>query len=467
MSLFDKESVRDIAQWARAQDPAKVSPTAVRQCKLLILDTIGCALAALEEHEAAHAVAAIGEMGGAAQSSVVGSKAKTSAVNAVLANGILVRQLDLNDFTVGEGPKGPVIGGHPSDNIPVGLAVGEWKGNSGRDVINAIVLGYELYHRLKDMYDRKKPWDGTSLSSIVAASMTGRLMGLNEDQFAQALALAVMRAPTPRLVRSGKISAAKFLANALVAQSSVTACVLAANGMTGPLAILDEPTEGMRSIFLEDIDWKDLVAPVQGEHAIVKSNVKAFPCLATGQGAAAAGIKMHELVKGKLGDIGSIDVIMLDHPFIKGQQDDPDRANPNSREAADHSFYFIPVTAMIDGELTPRQFRDNRWFDPQVMGLMKKTSMKSDPTWAKRAPNGYPCSLRVKMKDGTEHFTEVDYPPGYSKAGSGLVQQEIEDKFDSVTKTAIDDKKRKAIKAAVANLENEKSIGGLMDLTRG
>ena len=61
-------------------------------------------------------------MGGAPQCTVIGSATKTSAPNAVLVNGSLIRILDLNDYV---NTKSGQIGGHPSDNIPVALAAGE------------------------------------------------------------------------------------------------------------------------------------------------------------------------------------------------------------------------------------------------------------------------------------------------------------------------------------------------------
>ena len=77
---------------------------------------------------------------------MIGSTAKTSAPNAILVNGALIRILDLNDYVTNA--KGE-IGGHPSDNIPVALAAGEMCGSSGQDVIAAIVLGYEIFGRAK------------------------------------------------------------------------------------------------------------------------------------------------------------------------------------------------------------------------------------------------------------------------------------------------------------------------------
>src|SRR5438552_7092509 len=225
-------AIEQLANWAmqpRAQD---IPEAAVNQAKVLLLDTIGCGYAAYEE-EAAHAVlATLKELGGAPQCTVIGSAIKTSAPNAVLVNGSLIRILDLNDYV---NTKSGQIGGHPSDNIPVALAAAELAGSAGRDVLAAIVLGYEIYGRLKELMDRDSDWDGVTVSGFVAPAMAGRLLGLDKGQLAQALALSGARAVTPAAVRQGDISAAKSVANALVAQNGMQATILAKHGLTGPL----------------------------------------------------------------------------------------------------------------------------------------------------------------------------------------------------------------------------------------
>src|SRR6202000_1697648 len=133
----------------------------------------------------------------------------------------------------------PESGGHPSDNVPVALAVGEWKKSSGAEILASIVLGYEIFGRLKTLMDPVGTWDEVTISGLVAPAMAARLMRLDETQFAHALALGAARAATPAIVRGGHISAAKSIANALVAQSGVQGVLLAAHGATGPLAVLD------------------------------------------------------------------------------------------------------------------------------------------------------------------------------------------------------------------------------------
>src|SRR5437588_10175884 len=167
-------TIEQLTDWVLAQRTQDIAAAAVNQAKILLLDTIGCGYAAYEE-EAAHAVlATLKDMGGTPQCTVIGSATRTNAPNAVLVNGSLIRILDLNDYV---NTKSGQIGGHPSDNIPVARAAGEFAGASGREVLAAIVLGYEIYGRLKEVMDRDGDWDGVTVSGFAAPAMAGRLMG--------------------------------------------------------------------------------------------------------------------------------------------------------------------------------------------------------------------------------------------------------------------------------------------------
>src|SRR5215203_518136 len=63
-----------------------------------------------------------------------------------------------------------------------------------------------------------------------------------------------------------------------------------------------------------------------------------------------------------------------------------DRRYPQSREAADHSFTFLPAVALLDGELTLRQFENSRWKQPLVRRLMQRISLEGAPDLNQRAP---------------------------------------------------------------------------------
>ena len=226
--------------------PADIPRAAIEQAKLLLLDTIGCGLAASEQPAARNVLEAMANTGGAPQCTVIGSAAKTSFPNAVLANGMLIRVLDFNDYVIE--PDGS-IGGHPSDNIPVALGGRRIrKAAAARMCLRPLLLGYELYGRCKGFLDRRSPWDGSSISGIVAPVMAGWLMRLDRSTLAHAVALSVARTATSAAVRWGEMSAAKSLANALVAQNGVQAALLARHGVTGPQDGLRSPARDAGSV---------------------------------------------------------------------------------------------------------------------------------------------------------------------------------------------------------------------------
>ena len=99
------------------------------------------------------------------------------------------------------------------------------------------------------------------------------------------------------------------------------------------------------------------------------ANVKAFPCLATGQSVVAAGIEMHRRLGGKVDGLSGFKLVIPDTPGLRRQKDDPGRIKPASREAADHSFNFLAAVSLIDGEFGLAQFDGERWNDPQGLRL--------------------------------------------------------------------------------------------------
>lgn len=457
-----RSAVQLLADWAVGIRTEDLPAAWLTQAKLLLLDSIGCAIAAKPEKVCQGVIAACRSVGGADQCSIIGEAQGTDLAHAVLANGTLVRMLDLNDYVVVQGKNGPQIGGHPSDNIPVALAAGEARKKSGPDVLASIVVGYETFGRVKSFMDRKGAWDGVTISGFVSPLMAGRLMGLGADRLAHAIALSGARAATPAIVRHGGISSAKSIANALVAESGVEATLLAEQGLTGPLAIL-EHERGMRPVFPIGDVAKVLSEPLPAQAYIMLSNVKAYPCVATAQSAVAAALEAHKAMQGKIDGIARVEVTMIDNPFIHDQQTDPKRVHPRSREGADHSFQYVVAVALTDGVFGPAQFEEGRWLDPKILALMEKIEMNRDAALNPHATGSYPCRVTVHEKNGKKHIVERLYPPGYSKGG--LAQSDVVDKFNSVA-SALPASRRERIIAAALELDRAGSLQNLTSALR-
>lgn len=381
------------------------SAPAVKKAKLLLLDAIGCGL--LGAHEAVSlAVARTCTSDG--ECLLFGHGRKAPLLDAVLMNGVSVRALDFNDYLVNIVDSEPETGGHPSDNIPVALSVGSVYGRSGVEILAAIVRGYELYARLQAMMDRDGPWDNVSVSGIVAPAIAGILIGLDETQMAHALALGLSRAAMPAIVRREKLSSAKTLANAPIAQAGVQSALLAEAGVTGPLSILDDAL-GLRHLFAR-YDPARLTHPMPNDGAIMQARIKMYPCVNTGQGVVAAALSLHAQLTDGPFSLSRIELVMPDYRIIARQQTDPHRRRPTTRETADHSFPFLAAVSLIDGAFGLRQFENDRWRDARVLSLMEKIEMQRDSGMNGREPYPFPCTISAAGRNGRNYIAESAGP---------------------------------------------------------
>jgi 2-methylcitrate dehydratase len=448
--------IEQLAAWVLAVRYEQLSETAIRHAKLLLLDSIGCALAALEENEFRAAVTAAEKLGGTPECTIIGSQAKTSAPNAALANGALLRALDLNDIYWG-----PNRGGHPSDDIATVLAAAERSSATGREVIAAIALGYEINGRLRDITVAEGNFDYTTLSVLVASATSGRLLGLNEDQLANALALGATFAPSLGVVRGGQISAAKWLGTGLASHTGLLAALLAAEGLSGPRGVMEDP-HGWSDVVQPGAELSRLAAPAKSDFRIEHASVKAYPCVMTGQTSVAAALRLRQQLGG--GDIERIEVRLPDVPMMRSHVSNPQRRRPASRETADHSIQFLIAVAWLDGQLTPRQFHDERWLDPVVLALMDRLHIDVDPA-LNRHPDTFACWMRAVLRSGQAAEVEVRYPPGHH-LGGGMNEADVGAKFDVYARPRLR-ARAGTVKELALNLEAATTIRPLMDLLGG
>ena len=351
-------TVEKLADWALGIRAEDIPEATLQQAKLLLLDTIGCGYAALDEEASRAVIATMAEAGGAPQCTVIGSTTKTSAPGAVLLNGALFRILDLNDYV---NTKSGQIGGHPSDNIPVALAAAELAGASGRDVLAAIVVGYEIYGRLQGSDGRRQRLGRHHGLRLRGARDGARLMGLDRVT-ARECAGAQRRARADTAGRAPWRDLGGEVGRQCAGRAERHA------GDDARQARHDRPARPVR-----EPAWAGIAVPSPRRIAdgaaraptaiLMGCHVKAYPCLATGQSIVHAGLDIHRQVGGDAGRLRHITVAIADTPSLRRQKDDPGRIDPTSREAADHSFNFLAAVAMVDGAFGLAQFDNERWND--------------------------------------------------------------------------------------------------------
>jgi 2-methylcitrate dehydratase len=445
-----------LASWVQGFRTKRPSEDAIQQAKLVLLDALGCALAARPEEIIRQVLKVVTDVGGEKQARILGTEKRSSVTNAVFANGVLIRVLDLNDFF-----GGAKIAGHPSDNIAVALTVGDWGRSSGLDVLSTIVMAYELYSRLQDQIDRNSPWDHVTATGLVAPAIAGFLMNLDADRMSHGMALSAAHCPTLGVVRWGQLSAAKGMANAAVAQGAIFQTLLAAQGLTGPLEAIDGP-RGLAATVFTRAEGPDLVAPVGDQYRIMNVQIKANACVGTAQSLVSAALELRPRIEKSLDDIETIEVTLADLPSITSQLADHERRHPSSRETADHSFYFLTAVTLLDGKLTADQFEDRRWEDRRVKALMDGMTIRPDQGLSERAPKGLPARIRLLMRNGQEHVVEVLYPPGHPN--NRLDMRGIVAKFARYMGPTFHQTDWDALVRAVETLDQSPTLDGVLQI---
>jgi 2-methylcitrate dehydratase len=301
-------------------------------------------------------------------------------------------------------------------------------------------------------------------SALAAPAIAGRLLKLNGDQLANALALSAVHGNTLAAVRSGQLSNAKAMANAFVTHQAMMCTLLASEGMTGPAEVF-EGRGGLKQAVLSGADIDQLIESMKGDFKITDVGIKAYPCVGTAQAMIAAILQARADFTGAVDQIQQIEIRMADIPFVRGQVEDAERRRPTSRETADHSFYYLAAVALMDGELTPTQFENQRWLEPSIKALMERISIHTDAALNGYAPGTYPCSVQLISQTSKSHGVEVFYPKGHPK--NRMAPSEVEAKFRGCTRSVLSEAEQHAMISLVYDLENVRSVSELMNKVKG
>jgi 2-methylcitrate dehydratase len=423
----------------------------VHEAKRRFIDSFATAVGAMDA-EAYQIARRCAERVSSKPSATLLGASQSSVEWVTFVNGLLIRYLDYNDTYLSLEPA------HPSDNLAPVLAVGEAVGASGRDIITAAVLGYEIQCRLCDAASlREHGWDHVfygALSSTVAAC---QLMKLKPAATTHALGLAGVCNIATRQTRAGELSMWKGCAFANAARNGVFAALLASEGMTGPAPIF----EGELGIMKQLTGPFDLpVLGGVGQRFMISSTyIKFWPAEYHSQSAIDAALQLRPEV-GDMRMVSSIDIHTFDAAVdIIGK--DPEKWRPRTRETADHSLPYCTAVALADGDVTLAQFEPARFTDPALLELVSKIAIHRDAALTARYPNGIPNRLTVTMKDGRRLVREVEFPRGH--AHNPMTDAEVEHKFRTLVEPRYGAERANDILATCWKLEELKSVRELME----
>ncbi|MFQ5945208.1 MAG: MmgE/PrpD family protein, partial [Anaerolineae bacterium] len=162
-----------------------VSEEALQQLKIRVLDSLGCAIGALDGEPIRMIRSHLDDFRGSEHCTLIGG-GRTAPDRAAFYNGALVRYLDFNDSYLAKGETC-----HPSDNLGAVLAGSEYAGSGGKEFLTALAVAYQVHARLSDVAPvRAKGFDHTTQGSYGAAAGISKALELDAYQTANAIAIA-------------------------------------------------------------------------------------------------------------------------------------------------------------------------------------------------------------------------------------------------------------------------------------
>ncbi|MCF8260945.1 MAG: MmgE/PrpD family protein [Melioribacteraceae bacterium] len=416
---------RIIANYAIQLNYEDLPERVINQAKKFLYDSIGCAYGAIKTKDVNIIRQIYQEMGGTKQATLIGSGEKIPAVNATLVNSLAIRALDFNDIYWKEDPS------HPSDLIPAALSVAELRGKSMKDVITAIVLGYEFEQRMCEFAVpgvRERKWHHATLTQFVSPIVAGKILDLNADQMVNAIGISGSHNHTIGCPTAGKLTMMKNTVDPMAVQSGVFAALMAEKGFTGTEAIF-EGKEGLMDVYKPDWDYNKLVGDLGIAFKIMECSMKAFPTEALTHTHISAVLKV--MINNNL-TYDQIEKITI--TTIARACDilfDPHKYRPESRETADHSLPYCIAAAVVDKKITTETFSDEKLKDPRIWEVIDKIEGEASEEFEKMFPAKQPSRAKVETKSG-EFFEEyLEYPKGHPM--EPMTMTDLENKFNSLS----------------------------------
>ena len=436
-----------------------LSPEVVHEVKRRIIDSLGCALGAWNREPCVIARKVASDFSAKNGATIIGTSHKSPPDWAALASGCCIRYFDYNDTYLSKEPA------HPSDNIAAALAVAENVGANGRELITAIALAYEVQCRLCDAASiRTRGWDHVTYGAFSTALACARLMKLDPEKTRHAVNIAGVACAAMRQARVGELSHWKGVAFANTARHGVYSALLARAGMTGPAPIFEGQMgfEKQLGVSLGKISEKFSVPFPKTDHGpasmILNTSIKYWPAEYHSQSAIEAALLLRKEITG-LAQMKSVTIESHDAAVdIIGSE--LEKWKPETRETADHSLPYITAIALIDGEVTSKQFERERFADPKVWKFLEKVKVERNAELSAMYPGAVANIVHVDLADGKILTKRVDYPLGHAR--NPLKDTEVEGKFFALVTPVLGEKRARAIVDLVWKLDEAKNVNGLM-----
>jgi 2-methylcitrate dehydratase PrpD len=396
---FVDELARFVAHTRFDDLPAVV----VAKAKRHILDTFGAALAGARSDEAKRTSVALAAADGGGRSPAWGTSVAFSPRNAALVNGTAAHAFELDD-TGGCDHSGAVV-------LPAAIAALDATDRplSGRELVTAVVLGYDLGRRVLEGFGGYKPhnqagWHSTgTCGTFAAAAAAASILGLDARALASALGLAAsFSSGLWAFIHDGAM--AKRVHAGRAAEGGLLAALLAAGGITGPMHVFDDVWGGFFKTFAATAPDPDALTRDLGRTwAISRAAIKPYASCRDTHAAVDAVARVLDRHSLKAADVTEIRVRA--NAFLAGMVGG---RVADSLPAAQMSLPYAVAARTVFGSAGLSAYSATRRQDPVLRAMLDRVFLDIDETVVASDRS----TVKIALSNGTEIEESTQVPRG-------------------------------------------------------
>lgn len=424
----------------------------IDHAKLCLLDGLGCGLFGSTRPWGKISADMARDLSGGGKSSLWGTNHSASPSDAALANGTALHGFEIDDIHLRA-----ML--HPGAvTIPAALALAEARATSGKDLLTAIVAGYEIGCRVgicAGTAHTLRGYHSTGTVGCIGSAAAGaNLLRLGEQEAMHALAIAATQAAGLHAGGRGGAMSKRFHAGA-AARNGVIGALLAEKGFTGSREALEAPSGGFMSTLSDGPDMTPYVASLGREWETSQTGFKAYAACASAH-TTIDGIDAM-LKRGLNAD--NLDHIRI-HMSAVGHYNVAWPYRPTAVVGAQMNGYFAAAVKLLDGENFIDQYTEDRIADPRILEMIKRIEIVHDVELDKGgAAKRHAVRIYARTRDGRDFEQYVEQRKG--SAQFPLTREELERKFRRTAGTALSPSRTDQLLNCIFELDASASVAEL------
>ncbi len=458
----DNPYTKGVAAFVAGLTYGRIPAEVIARLKLLILDSLGCALYGTELPWSRILMATLGGLDETKACAVWGTGRRLSAPHAALVNGTLVQSFELDDVhRAGVLHVGAVT-------LPALMAVAELRpGMTGPDFLRAALAGYETGPRVGLCMGPEhigQGWhSGATVGVFAAAAGAAAGLRLSVDQTVHALGIAGTQAAGLMAAQYGAMVKRMHVGRA--AQSGLYGALLAEAGFTGIVDVFESPYGGFCSTFSRSHDRFNLAELTAG----LGDRFETF----------GVALKFYSCVGSNHTTLDAIRTIAARRPFraddvakitVHGSQATVDHVGwpyqPQGLTSAQMNLPFCVATLLAEGDVFVDQFSEAVVTDPRRMALAAKVEVVHDPAiTARGAKLRHMVQVDVHFTDGTLESETVEAPRGSEHKFAS--EADVVEKFRKLARRSCSDTQAERMVDLVLGCDKLADVGVLVSALAG